>query len=95
MAKARKSLDVFIDKIIDDHMAKKNIKKDDSDQTDMVDELIAFFGNDAHKESDDSNSSFALTRDNIKALIMDVMFGGTETVASVIEWTLAELMKSP
>jgi ferulate-5-hydroxylase len=70
MTKARKSLDVFIDKIIDDHMAKKNIKKDDSDQTDMVDELIAFFGNDAHKESDDSNSSFALTRDNIKALIM-------------------------
>lgn len=23
------------------------------------------------------------------------MFGGTETVASVIEWTIAELMKSP
>lgn len=23
------------------------------------------------------------------------MFGGTETVASVIEWTMAELMKSP
>ncbi|KAJ7978524.1 Cytochrome P450 protein [Quillaja saponaria] len=26
---------------------------------------------------------------------MDVMFGGTETVASVIEWSMAELMKSP
>ncbi|PRQ23993.1 putative cytochrome P450 [Rosa chinensis] len=96
MAKARKSLDVFIDKIIDDHMAKKTTKKDDSEaETDMVDELLAFFGNDALNEGDDSNSAFALTRDNIKALIMDVMFGGTETVASVIEWTLAELMKSP
>ncbi|XP_050365403.1 cytochrome P450 84A1-like [Argentina anserina] len=27
--------------------------------------------------------------------MQDVMFGGTETVASVIEWTLAELMKCP
>ncbi|CAN0924806.1 Cytochrome P450 84A1 [Linum grandiflorum] len=32
---------------------------------------------------------------NIKAIIMDVMFGGTETVASVIEWAMAELLKSP
>ncbi|CAN0924812.1 Cytochrome P450 84A1 [Linum grandiflorum] len=36
-----------------------------------------------------------LTKDNIKAIIMDVMFGGTETVASVIEWAMAELLKSP
>ncbi|XP_008236853.1 PREDICTED: cytochrome P450 84A1-like [Prunus mume] len=99
MAKARRSLDVFIDKIIDDHMAKRNTNKDKKDDneadTDMVDELIAFFSDDAAKESDDPNSTFRLTRDNIKAIIMDVMFGGTETVASVIEWTMAELMKSP
>ncbi|CAN0924801.1 Cytochrome P450 84A1 [Linum grandiflorum] len=38
---------------------------------------------------------FELTKDNIKAIIMDVMFGGTETVASVIEWAMAELLKSP
>ncbi|KAB2603229.1 cytochrome P450 84A1-like [Pyrus ussuriensis x Pyrus communis] len=100
MARARKSLDVFIDKIIDDHMAKRKANmenKDDSEaaDTDMVDELIAYFSDDAGKEGDDPNSGFKLTRDNIKALIMDVMFGGTETVASVIEWTMAELMKSP
>lgn len=28
-------------------------------------------------------------------LWQDVMFGGTETVASAIEWAMAELLKSP
>ncbi|KAE8672645.1 Cytochrome P450 84A4 [Hibiscus syriacus] len=37
----------------------------------------------------------ARSADNIKAIIMDVMFGGTETVASAIEWALAELMRNP
>ena len=71
MAKARKSLDVFIDKIIDDHMTKKTTKKNGIEaETDMVDELLAFIRNDASMDIDDSNSGFALTRDNIKALVM-------------------------
>ncbi|CAL0329267.1 unnamed protein product [Lupinus luteus] len=97
MTNARKALDVFIDKIIDEHMIKRN-KKEDELNTDMVDELMDFLkeekvGDTDH--SDNSRSILKLTKDNIKALIMDVMFGGTETVASVIEWIMAELMKSP
>ncbi|XP_058109537.1 cytochrome P450 84A1-like isoform X2 [Magnolia sinica] len=92
LARARGSLDRFIDNIIDEHMEKKkkktamaNIEEED---TDMVDDLLAFFGNDLQ-------GSLRLTRDNIKAIIMDVIFGGTETVASAIEWAMAELMKHP
>uniref|UniRef100_A0A5B7AMJ9 Putative aldehyde 5-hydroxylase n=1 Tax=Davidia involucrata TaxID=16924 RepID=A0A5B7AMJ9_DAVIN len=98
LANARRSLDGFIDKIIDDHMAKKNSSSTEVDDTDMVDELLAFYTTteDYHKSysSDGLQSAFQITRDNIKALIMDVMFGGTETVASAIEWAMAELMKS-
>ncbi|CAN1126450.1 Cytochrome P450 84A1 [Linum perenne] len=47
------------------------------------------------KNTSTTTSSTKLTKDNIKAIIMDVMFGGTETVASVIEWAMAELLKSP
>ncbi|XP_061340559.1 cytochrome P450 84A1-like [Gastrolobium bilobum] len=102
MVNARQALDVFIDKIIDDHVAKRknNMEKKGENEadTDMVDELMVFLiegdgGDSTH--SDNSQLALKLTRDNIKALIMDVMFGGTETVASVIEWTMAELMKSP
>ncbi|VVB09658.1 unnamed protein product [Arabis nemorensis] len=94
---ARKSLDGFIDKIIDAHIEKKKSRKHDDDglDDDMVDELMAFYSGESGNKSNDSQSSLRLTRDNIKALVMDVMFGGTETVASAIEWAMTELMKNP
>ncbi|XAR73808.1 hypothetical protein NMG60_11007902 [Bertholletia excelsa] len=97
LVKARASLDGFIDAIIDDHM-KKQKENEGSDEaiTDMVDDLLAFHSDEAKvSESEDLQNSIRLTRDNIKAIIMDVMFGGTETVASAIEWAMAELLKSP
>ncbi|KAJ0010957.1 hypothetical protein Pint_34791 [Pistacia integerrima] len=96
LARARESLDGFIDIIIDEHIEKKkNVngedEKDEAADADMVDELMAFY----NEDRDGTNNLIKLTRDNIKAIIMDVMFGGTETVASTIEWAMAELMKSP
>ncbi|XP_047311804.1 cytochrome P450 84A1-like [Impatiens glandulifera] len=94
LKKARASLDKFIDHIIDDHMARK--EDEHESDPDMVDDLVAFYSDDAKtSESEDLQNSISLTRENIKAIIMDVMFGGTETVASAIEWSLSELMKSP
>ncbi|KAK4486004.1 hypothetical protein RD792_008663 [Penstemon davidsonii] len=99
LVKARASLDGFIDSIIDDHLQKKKPEVGSGFEpvdTDMVDELLAFYSDEVKDlEGEDLQNSFKLTRDNIKAIIMDVMFGGTETVASAIEWAMAELMKSP
>ncbi|CAK9166240.1 unnamed protein product [Ilex paraguariensis] len=71
LANARNSLDGFIDKIIDEHMEKKKNNSDANDteiDTDMVDELLAFYSEDDLKN--DSEDSLKVTRDNIKALIM-------------------------
>ncbi|XP_068640123.1 cytochrome P450 84A1-like [Aristolochia californica] len=97
LARARASLDRFIDKIIDEHVATRKEGRTEEEDSDMVDDLLAFLddGQAADGYSDDLQASLKLTRDNIKAMIMDVMFGGTETVASAIEWAMAELMKSP
>ncbi|XP_027180064.1 cytochrome P450 84A1 [Coffea eugenioides] len=98
IVKARASLDGFIDSIIDDHIEAKNKRNGLAVEgdSDMVDELLAFYSEEAKvSESEDLQNSIKLTRDHIKAIIMDVMFGGTETVASAIEWAMAELMKSP
>ncbi|KAM3363056.1 cytochrome 84A1 [Capsicum galapagoense] len=102
LAKARASLDGFIDSIIDDHIERRKANVnggtiDDGDrETDMVDELLAFYSEETKvNEPEDLQNAIRLTRDNIKAIIMDVMFGGTETVASAIEWAMAHLMKNP
>ncbi|KAM5546705.1 cytochrome P450 84A1 [Rosa sericea] len=98
LAKARESLDKFIDTIIDDHLQKKKKTGSlDEGETDMVDDLLAFYSEEAkvNESEDNLQNAIKLTRDNIKAIIMDVMFGGTETVASAIEWAMSELMRSP
>lgn len=75
MQVARGSLDRFIDKIVDDHMA--NTKAEDASDRDMVDEMLVFLDEagtgDATRggEKDDLLlSNFRLTRNNIKAIIM-------------------------
>ncbi|KAJ3690272.1 hypothetical protein LUZ61_019436 [Rhynchospora tenuis] len=94
---ARASLDRFIEKIIDEHM--EHPKSSNGMDADMVDGMLEFQAEmmDAkgREDGEDLQNSLGVTRDNIKAIIMDVMFGGTETVASVTEWAISELMKSP
>ncbi|XP_050375471.1 cytochrome P450 84A1 [Argentina anserina] len=98
LVKARGALDKFIDTIIDDHLQKnKTSGSFDEGETDMVDELLAFYSEETkvNQSEDNLQNAIKFTRENIKAIIMDVMFGGTETVASAIEWAMSELMKSP
>ncbi|KAJ0485646.1 putative cytochrome P450 [Helianthus annuus] len=68
---------------------------DDNVDSDIVDEMLAFYSDEEVEKDEDLQGPVRLTRNNIKAIIMDIMFGGTETVASAIEWVMAELMHTP
>ncbi|KAI0498479.1 hypothetical protein KFK09_019366 [Dendrobium nobile] len=98
LKKARLELDYFIDKIIEEH--RENPKAKDDVNRDMVDEMLDFLkdteviGKSNFGQAEELKN-LGLTRDNIKAIIMDIMFGGIETVASAIEWAMAELMSCP
>nr|KYP76071.1 Cytochrome P450 84A1 [Cajanus cajan] len=84
LAKARAALDAFIDIIIHQHVRKKSAVQ----ENDIVHQMLDL-------QLDQTHHSGRFTKDNIRGLIMDVMFGGTETVALAIEWVMAEPMRNP
>nr|CAB3481654.1 unnamed protein product [Digitaria exilis]CAB3483741.1 unnamed protein product [Digitaria exilis] len=45
------------------------------------------------KEGGDGKTTFTMT--NVKALLMDMVVGGTETTSNTVEWAMAELMQKP
>ncbi|KAF0893551.1 hypothetical protein E2562_026967 [Oryza meyeriana var. granulata] len=46
-------------------------------------------------KAEDGAAEVKLTRDNIKAFIIDVVTAGSDTSAAMVEWMLAELMNHP
>ncbi|PIA38495.1 hypothetical protein AQUCO_02800301v1 [Aquilegia coerulea] len=82
--KVSKELDIFFDHIIDEHLIQNKEGGPDGYNNDFVDTLLQV-------QMDNIN----FTRNNIKAIILDLFVGGTETTSSVIEWVMAELMMNP
>ncbi|KAK1647695.1 hypothetical protein QYE76_065500 [Lolium multiflorum] len=72
----------LLDKVIDDRLANDKSKLDHTD-TDFVDILLSL------------QLEYNLTRENLKALLMDVFFGATSSSSNTLEFTLAELMRRP
>eukprot|EP01018_Ginkgo_biloba_P040222 Gb_16073 [translate_table: standard] len=78
-----KILDDFFEKIIEEHSNVQN----DVDHRDFVDVLLAV--------SKDNDMEIKLTRDNIKAIILDLLVAGTDTSSNVLEWAMSEVLKNP
>ncbi|KAH7663749.1 Premnaspirodiene oxygenase protein [Dioscorea alata] len=77
--------DSVLDQLIEDHVNKN--KKGKEEDEDFIDVLLSIQG--------DPNKEFSLSKDHMKALLMDMLFGGTETGYVALEWSLAELIKNP
>ncbi|KAM3741551.1 hypothetical protein ACB098_07G004100 [Castanea mollissima] len=82
----RKKFDRFLDPVFDEHKAKKEGGNDFMPK-DTVDLLLQL--------ADDPNIDVKLTYDCIKALTQDLIAGGTDTSATVLEWAMSELIKQP
>ncbi|KAJ6306372.1 hypothetical protein OIU78_021648 [Salix suchowensis] len=76
--------DAFYQEIIDEHLDPDRTKPE---QEDIIDVLLRL-----KKER-----SFAidLTWDHIKAMLMNIFIGGTNTSAGTVEWAMTALMKAP
>ncbi|PIA38389.1 hypothetical protein AQUCO_02800232v1 [Aquilegia coerulea] len=81
--------DAMIEKIIKEHEEVKSKQKESSE--DGVKDLLHILLDAA----EDDKAEIKLTRENIKAFILDLFVAGTDTSASTTEWALSELINHP
>ncbi|KAH6834001.1 hypothetical protein C2S53_004803 [Perilla frutescens var. hirtella] len=81
MKALHKKLDSFHNFVIEDHLAGR------AAENDVVHALLQMV--------DDPNLGVQLTRDCVKALIQDLLVGGTDTSATIVEWAVHEILRQP
>ncbi|XP_026459978.1 cytochrome P450 71A1-like [Papaver somniferum] len=88
--KAFQEVDRFLDQVIDEHLLRHSKLENDHGQIEDSDELdvtdILILSQEKYKN---------LSGNNIKAILMDMFIGGSDTSARTMEWTMAELIKNP
>ncbi|GKD98996.1 cytochrome P450 71A1-like protein, partial [Tanacetum coccineum] len=82
-----KKFDSFLEHVLNEHSARRNVEKDNFVPLDMVDLLL--------QHADDPTLQVKFERNNIKGFILDLLAGGTETSAVTVEWAIAEILKKP
>ncbi|KAL8127575.1 cytochrome P450 93A3-like [Apium graveolens] len=87
----RGRFDKMMERIIEEHTDVRRKRKENSNgghaEKDLLDILLDI--------SEDESLEIKLSRENIKAFILDVFVAGTETSAITTEWALAELINHP
>lgn len=83
-----KKFEDFHDFVIADHKARKELAGKDFVPKDMVDVLLQLTEEDADPE-------LKLSMEAVKALVHDLMPGGTDTSGTTIEWGIHEILKHP
>ncbi|XP_074288066.1 cytochrome P450 71A25-like [Silene latifolia] len=83
--KVAKALDGFIESIVEEHSGRVELKGGSDDGQDLVEVLLQI-----QKE----NSS-SLPKESIKAILLDMVAGGTDTTFTLLEWVMTELLMHP
>ncbi|KAM0003739.1 putative cytochrome P450 [Helianthus debilis subsp. tardiflorus] len=81
------NLDAYIQMIVDDHNSHK-IAEISEDEKDFVHRLIEL-------SSMENASNHQLSKEDVKALIMNVFTGGIDTTVVAMEWAMSEIARSP
>ncbi|XP_059665357.1 3-beta-hydroxylase-like [Cornus florida] len=93
--KVAKDLDKFMEIVMEEHTDGRKKEsggggsdEHDEGQQDFVDVLLGI-------QRESNTTAFPLHRDSIKALILDMFTGGTETTSTTLEWEMTELLRNP
>ncbi|RVW54501.1 Flavonoid 3',5'-hydroxylase 2 [Vitis vinifera] len=83
MKHLHKKFDKLLTRMIEEHTASAHERKGNPDFLDVV------------MDHQGNSTGEKLTLTNIKALLQNLFAAGTDTSASIIEWSLAEMLKNP
>ncbi|CAI0459149.1 unnamed protein product, partial [Linum tenue] len=87
LADIRRRLDAVLGNIIAEHRSKRVSDNDNSDDAeDFIDVLL--------KLQEGGQLDFPFGDDSVKAVIMDVFVGGTDTSSTTVEWAMSELLRN-
>ncbi|CAN0913975.1 Cytochrome P450 71A1 [Linum grandiflorum] len=81
-----RAADVYLDEVIEEHKAAA-VEAADETKEDFVDIMLRL-----QKEG---GLEFDLSLGNMKAILLDMMVGGTDTTSTTVEWIMTELVKNP
>ncbi|XP_058198698.1 cytochrome P450 71B10-like [Rhododendron vialii] len=76
--------DGFFERVIEDHVDPTRKRSENEDFTDILLGL-----------AQDQTASFRLTRDHIKAVLMNIFLGGIDTSSLTVVWAMTELARNP
>ncbi|XP_021749703.1 cytochrome P450 71A26-like [Chenopodium quinoa] len=84
--------DEFLEVIVEEHMDRQDKERNGAASEkervkDFVDVLL--------QVQMDNTAGFPINKDSIKALILDMFAGGTDTTYTVLEWAMTELLRHP
>ncbi|XP_057432549.1 germacrene A acid 8-beta-hydroxylase-like [Lotus japonicus] len=89
LEKLNQVLDRILDNIINDHKKARSRAKEAlvEAEGDLIDVLLKF-------EDSSIDLDFCLTTNNVKAIIMELFIGGSDTASGTINWAMAEMIKN-
>nr|QSK97099.1 P450 mono-oxygenase [Curcuma wenyujin] len=82
----RGKLDKVFDEIIAQHQVALAAQPAEEDL--IIDVLLKL-------KDEENDQEFPITSNDVKAIIMEIFLGGSETSSTVIEWAMSELIKNP
>uniref|UniRef100_A0A0A8ZUP1 Uncharacterized protein n=1 Tax=Arundo donax TaxID=35708 RepID=A0A0A8ZUP1_ARUDO len=83
-----KKLDGFFELVIDQYLDSARSKPADNSRSHLVQELI-------HLWKEHGTSKGILTRDHVKAILLDTFIGGHTTSSVTMHWAMSELIRHP
>ncbi|KAJ7295581.1 hypothetical protein O6H91_05G107900 [Diphasiastrum complanatum] len=88
MKKVHRRLDSLLENIIHEHVQYRNEKTDREDSHDLLDVLLTL-------ETDGVDQIHNLSKSSAKAVILDLLIGGSTTTSATLIWAMAELLHNP